>query len=264
VSVPSVLSWPLITLGRTSRGFAGFVGAVSLVAARTLLHLPRLDVRELKRAIVHVGFDSLPLALGVAALTGGTVVVQTSLYIDRFNARAFLGWASGFAIFWEFGPLLLGLMMAARVGARNASELATLNVQGQLEGLRGVSLEPFRLLVVPRVLATLLSIVALSAIAFTSALLWESLAAYLALGLPIRIFFGNLGDMLSARDIAGGLIKSLLFGGAISLVSTVAGLQAQGGARAVGQAAARAVVSGAAAVFAIDFAVTPWLVRWLS
>jgi phospholipid/cholesterol/gamma-HCH transport system permease protein len=242
---------------------AQLVGALAFVIARTALHFRHLDRRELMRALAEFGFGSVPLTLGIATLAGATVVVQTSLYIERFNARAFLGWASGFAIFWEFGPLLLGLMMAARVGARNASELATLSVGGQLEGLRGVSLEPFRLLVAPRVVATVLSVIALSLVAFACALFWEAVAALLALRLPLRTFFGNLGDMLSPLDIVGGLIKASLFALAIALLSTVAGLRAQGGARAVGQAAASAVVSGAASIFALDFLVTPLLVRWL-
>jgi phospholipid/cholesterol/gamma-HCH transport system permease protein len=65
------------------------------------------------------------------------VVLQSALYVERFGARAFLGWASGYAVLWEFGPLLLGLVMAARLGARNAAELATMQVGGQIEGLRG-------------------------------------------------------------------------------------------------------------------------------
>jgi phospholipid/cholesterol/gamma-HCH transport system permease protein len=255
----------LAAFGRWARGFAQFVGVLSFVTGRTLLYLPTVcrHRAELIRATALFGFDALPLALGVAMITGATVVLQTSLYIERFNARAFLGWASGFAIFWEFGPLLMGLMMAARVGARNASELATLNVNGQLEGLRGVSLEPFRILVVPRFLATLLSILALSALAFACALFFESVAAFWALKLPLRIFFDNLGDMLSATDLVGGLLKVFCFGWAIALVSTASGLRAEGGARGVGQAAARAVVHGAGAVFALDLCVTPWLLRLL-
>jgi len=251
-------------LGKKTLALGGYVGSLSLVAARTVMHLPRTDLRELFRAVALFGFDALPLALGVATLTGGTVVLQTSLYIERFNARAFLGWASGFAIFWEFGPLLMGLMMAGRVGARNASELATLKVGGQLEGLRGVSLEPFQLLVVPRFLGTLISIVALSAVSFACALFWEALAALWILKLPFRVFFGNLGDMLDPLDLLGGLVKAFVFGCGIALVSTTAGLKAEGGAKAVGEAAAGAVVQGAAAVFFLDLLVTPWLLGWFT
>ncbi len=240
------------------------VGALALVAGRTVIHLPRLDRRELFRALVHFGFRSLPLALGVAALTGAIVVLQAGAYAERFGARQYSGWAGGYAVLWELGPLLLGLMMAARIGARNAAELALLKVNGQIEGLRGISLDPFTLLVAPRVVATAICVAALSTLTFLFAVIWESIAAYFTMKLPIRVFYSAFADMLWWGDFLGGGIKALIFGLAISLVSTAVGLGASGGARGVGRAAATSVVLSCFAIFALDFLVTPPLARLLS
>ena len=240
------------------------VGALALVLARTVLGLGRMDRRELARGLVQFGWGSLPLAVATAALTGATVVVQTALYVERFGARAVLGWAAGYAVLWEFGPLLLGLVMAARLGARNAAELATLQVGGQLEGLRGIGLDPFALLVAPRVVAMTVSMSSLSALTFLVAVLFEAAAAFFTLGLPVRAFFASFQDMLHATDVLGGMVKASAFGLAISVVSTAVGLRAQGGARAVGQAAAGAVVQGCAAIFVLDFVLTTTLARWLT
>jgi len=150
------------SLGRWALRFFRLTGAVGLVFARTFLHLPKLDRRELQRSMYLFGLRSLPLALGTGALIGSTVVLQAGVYADKFGTRQYTGWAAGYALVWEFGPLLLGLMLAARIGARNAAELALLSVNGQIEGLRGISLDPFRILVVPRVLASALSVTALS------------------------------------------------------------------------------------------------------
>ncbi len=239
-------------------------GALTLVAARTAIHLPRLDRRELTRALVHFGFRSLPLALGVAALTGAIVVLQAGAYAERFGLRQYTGWAGGYSVIWELGPLLLGLMMAARIGARNAAELALLKVNGQIEGLRGISLDPFKLLVAPRVVATAISVAALSTLTFLFAVIWESIAAFFTMRLPIRVFYGAFSDMLWWGDFLGGGIKALIFGVAISLVSTAVGLNASGGARGVGRAAATAVVLSCFAIFALDFFVTPPLAKLLS
>ncbi|MBI3181357.1 MAG: ABC transporter permease [Myxococcales bacterium] len=251
-------------LGRSLRTGLRAAGALGLVAGRTALQLPRLDRRELMRALSQFGAESLSLALLVAALTGATVVLQTALYVQRFGARAYLGWAAGYAVLWEFGPLILGLLMAARVGARNAAELATLTVGGQIEGLRGISLDPFALLVAPRVLATALSVTCLSVVAFLFAILMEAAAAAATLHLPTGVFLSSFAEMLSFSDVVGGSAKALAFGIAIALVSTAAGLSAQGGARGVGRAAARAVVWSAAAIFLLDFGLTPLLVWLLS
>jgi phospholipid/cholesterol/gamma-HCH transport system permease protein len=241
-----------------------FTGAVGLVAARTLLHLPRMERRELVRTLAHFGFGSLPLSLGVAALIGGTVIMQTRLYAERMGARSVLGWAGGYAALWEFGPLLIGLVLAARLGARNAAELATLQVGGQLEGLRGVGLDPFRVLVAPRVVGTTLCVLLLSTPVFLAAILCEALAASLTLGLPPAVFLTSLEHPLSGVDVLAGLLKAGAFGAAIALVSSAAGLSARGGARAVGAAAASAVVASSAAIFGLDFLLTGLLIGWSS
>jgi phospholipid/cholesterol/gamma-HCH transport system permease protein len=250
------VSRALSALGRRALESAQAVGALAMVAGRTVLALPRLERRELARGMVEFGYGSIGLTLITAAIAGATVVAQTSLYVQRFGTRSILGWAAGYAVLWEFGPLLLGLLMAARLGARNAAELASLSTGGQLEGLRGISLDPFALLVAPRVVAMGMSVTALSALAFLVSVLFEALAAFVLLGLPVRTFFGSFADMLRPVDLVGGVIKAAAFGLAIALVSTAVGLRARGGARAVGQSAASAVVLSCATIFLLDFLLT--------
>jgi phospholipid/cholesterol/gamma-HCH transport system permease protein len=240
------------------------VGAVALVCARTVLALRHLSGRELARALTLFGYRSLPLTIGAATMIGATVVLQAGVYATRFGLRLFTGWAAGYALIWEFGPLLLGLIMAARIGARNAAELSLLSVNGQLEGLRGISLDPFRLLVAPRVLAAFLSVGALAAVTFLVAILWEAVAAFFTLHLPLRVFFTSFPDMLRWTDLVGGLTKTVIFGGAIAVISTAVGLRTRGGAQGVGRAAAEAVVACCATIFALDLVLTPLLSRWLS
>jgi len=258
------MSAALVWLGRETVGAVRGVGALGVVLARTVLGLARMDRRELMRGLVQFGWGSLPLTLATAALTGATVVVQTSLYVQRFGARGILGWAAGYAVLWEFGPLLLGLVMAARLGARNAAELATMQVGGQLEGLRGIGLDPFAVLVAPRVVAMATSVTSLASLTFLVAVLFEALAAYFMLALPVRAFFDNFDSMLHPSALLAGVLKSSAFGLAIALVSTAVGLRARGGASAVGQAAAGAVVLGCAAIFLLDFLLTTLLTRLLT
>lgn len=236
-------------------------GALGLVFTRTLLHLPALDGKELMRSVVLFGYRSLPLALLAAMLIGSTVVLQAGVYANKFGARLFTGWAAGYALMREFGPLLLGLVMAARIGARNAAELALLSVNGQMEGLRGISLDPFRILVAPRVLGSAIAITALSSISFLVAVGFEAVSSYFSLRLPLRVFFTSFDEMLRVGDLLGGLAKTMAFGVAIALVSTVAGLRAKGGAEGVGRAAASAVVLSCASIFSLDLLLTPVLTR---
>ncbi|XXF74915.1 ABC transporter permease [Myxococcaceae bacterium GXIMD 01537] len=257
------MSGPVRWLGRRALEVVRAAGALALVAGRTVLGLPKLERRELARGLTQFGYGSLALALAISAISGSIVVLQAGLYVQRFGARQFLGWAAGYAVLWEFGPLLLGLVMAARLGARNAAELATMQVGGQLEGLRGIGLDPFAIIVAPRVVAMGLSMFALSTFTFLVAILFEALAAQLTLGLPVRMFFDTFAHMTRPTDVVGGVVKTTAFGLAISLVSTAVGLEARGGARAVGQAAASAVVWSCASIFLLDLLLTMALVRVL-
>jgi phospholipid/cholesterol/gamma-HCH transport system permease protein len=252
---------PFGLLGRVAMAGLVGVGKLGLVIGRTLLYLPRLDGKELMRALVLFGFRSLPLTLGVATLIGATVILQAGIYAERFGVRLYTGWAAGYSVLWEFGPLLLGLVMSARIGARNAAELALLKVNGQLEGLRGISLDPFRILVAPRLVASAISVGALATLTFLVAVLWEAIAAYFMLHLPLRSFFSSFSEILRAGDLYGGMSKAIAYGIAIAVVSTAVGLSAEEGARGVGRAAAAAVVACCAAIFFLDFALTPFLAR---
>lgn len=236
-------------------------GALALLLARTLYLLPRMDRREYLRAMADYGYGTLPLALIVSVVSGAMVVMQTSLYTERFGARSFLGWAAGYAVLWEFGPLLLGLTLAARVGSRNAAELASLNVGGQIEGLTGISLDPLAILVAPRVWAVLTVVTLLAMPSFAVTIVCEVIAAKLSLDLPPRVFLSSFEQMLGLGELAGGVIKSFAYAWAIALVSTAAGLSAKGGSRAVGAAAASAVVYGAASIFSLDFVLSLLLAR---
>ena len=253
----------LAAVGRTALNLARGTGRVSLVLGRSLQRMPKLRRSELKRSLASFGFDSIPLTLAVAVLAGVTVVVQTTIYIENFGARAMVGYAAGYSVLWEFGPLFVGLILAARAGARNAAELASMTVGGQIEGLRGVALDPFTLLVAPRVVALAVSVMLLAAFAFLVAILTEAVAGVFLLNLPPKVFSENLAQYISWRDLLAGEIKSAAFGLAISLISTAVGLAAEGGARAVGRAASKAVVASCASIFALDFVLTSWLTGWL-
>lgn len=231
-------------------------GGLALVTVRAARALRHLDKREFVRSLVRFGFDSLPLGALVAIFTGGILVLLADLNVSRYGARAIVGWAAGYTVLREFGPLFTALVMTGRVGARNAAELASLNIGGQLEGLRGVGVDPFALLVAPRVAASTVGIGLLGAACSVVAIGSAAVFGKLMLDIDVGLFFRAFDELLSWRDLAASAIKTLVFGATIAIVSTRAGLAARGGAQAVGRAAAVAVVSSSAVLTAIDWVLT--------
>lgn len=250
-------------VGRSTLALLRTVGKLALVIGRSARAVPRMSLREVVRGGANFGTDSLALTVAVAVLAGATVIVQTAIYVEHFGVRAYLGGGAGWGVLWEFGPLFVGLILAARAGARNAAELATLQVGGQLEGLRGISLDPYAVLIAPRVISLTLGVLLLSAMAFLVAILTQAVASAIILHLSWGVFAENLDIYLGWQDLMAGEIKAGVFGLAIALISTVAGISAEGGARAVGRAASAAVVYSSGTIFGLDLILTTLLPRWL-
>lgn len=232
------------------------LGALGLVLARTARALPRLDPREVVRSLVGFGYGALALSAVLGVFIGFILVLFSNLIVTRFGVKSLFGWASGYAVLREMGPFVTALVMAGRIGARNAAELAVMRIGGQLEGLRGVGVDPFALLVAPRVVASALAVTALGIVASLVAILASIAFGWAVSAIEPSTFLMSFEARVHLPDLLAALVKLFFFGATISLVSTQAGLRAQGGARAVGEVAARAVVVSAAALTALDWLIT--------
>lgn len=232
------------------------VGAMGLVLGRTARALPRLDPREVIRSIVGFGYDALLLSAVLGVFIGFILVLFSNLIVARFGVKSLFGWASGYAVLRELGPFVTALVMAGRIGARNAAELGVMRIGGQLEGLRGVGVDPFALLVAPRVIASALAVTVLGIVASAVAIAASIGFGWLISAIEPSTFLTSFEARIHPADLLAALVKLLAFGATISLVSTQAGLRAEGGARAVGQVAARAVVISAAVLTGLDWLIT--------
>ena len=232
------------------------LGSLGLVTGRAVRALPRMDRREFIRSLVHFGYDSIPLGLAISIFTGGILVMLANINVQRYGAKPILGWAAGYAILREFGPLLMALVMSGRIGARNAAELASMGIGGQLEGLLGVGVDPYALLVAPRLAASAIAIFALGLFCNLISILSGAVFGQLLIDVEVGLFFRSFAMLLDWRDVAAAAVKMVCFGVLIALVSTRAGLSARGGAQAVGRSAAEGVVASAALISVVDWVLT--------
>lgn len=222
----------------------------------TLRAVARLDYQETIRSLVRYGYDSIGLGIILSIFIGGILVFLANVQVQKFGARSVLGWAAGYSLLREFGPLVIALAMTGRVGARNAAELASMKLGGQIEGLRGLGVDPYGLLVAPRWLASSIGIGLLGAFCIGLSVVSAAVFGQIVIDVESGAFFRSFAKLLTWRDLAASLIKMFAFGGAIALISTRCGLVAQGGARATGRAAALAVVASAACVSVFDWILT--------
>jgi phospholipid/cholesterol/gamma-HCH transport system permease protein len=231
---------------------------MALLAWRVLVGLVtlRLDWRELVRSLYKMGVQSLPIVALTAFFTGGIMVIQSGIFIRRFGAYGLLGFGAGYATLREVGPILIGLMFSGRVGANNAAELGTMTVTEQLDGLRALAIEPIGFLIVPRVVAMMISLFCLVVIGNLVAIAGGALFGKLLLDVELSSFFHSFVDNVKPWDLSIGLVKAVVFGLCISITSCHFGTSVKGGAVGVGRAVNNAVVAAAVAIMVSDNLIT--------
>jgi phospholipid/cholesterol/gamma-HCH transport system permease protein len=245
-------------LGARAIATAREVGGIGILAARVARALvpPSMDGRELLRNLHRMGNRSVPIVALTAFFTGAIMVIQAGTYVKRFNAAGLVGWGAGYAVFREVGPILIALMFSGRVGANNTAELGTMTVTEQLDGLRALAIDPVRYLLVPRVVAMMIALLALTVIGDLIAVAGGLLFAKGLLDIEYATFYWSLVDNLKPVDYTHGLVKAIVFGAAIALTSCHFGTTVRGGAVGVGRAVNAAVVAAAVSIMLLDFFLT--------
>jgi phospholipid/cholesterol/gamma-HCH transport system permease protein len=248
-------------VGTAAVAIARDVGGITVMTFDILRALvpPRLDRRELLRNLYKMGNRSVAIVALTAFFTGGLMLVQAAPFVKRFGATGLAGWAAGYATLREVGPILIALMFSGRVGANNTAELGTMTVTEQLDGLRALAIDPVRYLIVPRVIAMIVMLVALTAIGDVIALLGAAISARFILGIEFSTMYFSFVDNLEPADFLHGIYKSIAFGVSIALTSCYFGVTVRGGAVGVGRSVNAAVVAAAVSIMLLDFFMTYWL-----
>lgn len=245
-------------LGAAATRIAQEVGGIVVLTAQVLRALvpPRVDWRELVKNLYKMGNRSVPIVVLTAFFAGGLMTLQTGPFVTKLGATSLAGWGAGYAVLREIGPILIALMFSGRVGANNTAELGTMTVTEQLDGLRALAIDPVQFLVVPRVIAMIVMLFALTVIGDLVALLGASVVARTMLDIDWSTMYYSFADNLKPHDFLLGLYKSLVFGASIAVSSCYFGVTVRGGAVGVGKAVNAAVVAAAVSIMLLDFFMT--------
>jgi phospholipid/cholesterol/gamma-HCH transport system permease protein len=152
----------------------------------------------------------------------------------------------------ELGPLLTGIMLAARIGASFTAELGTMQVSEEVEAIEAMGIAPLRFLVAPRMLALFALMPCLSTISSIAAIIATSFITRLYFNIAYVYFVDLVKDSLLIRDIITGVLKSFMFGLLIGAIACYRGLTVKGGAAGVGTATTSSVVTAITAVIGFD------------
>jgi phospholipid/cholesterol/gamma-HCH transport system permease protein len=254
-----VRSPPLGRLGQRTVGALLVLGAVAvfLVDVVRALLLPRYRVRRIVSEVFDAGVLSLPI-ICLSGLTVGAVLGLQGYYnLARFGAEGSLGAVVGLSLVRELGPVLTALLFTGRAASAMAAEIASMVTTGQLDGLRMMSVDPIDFVVSPKALAMLAVMPLLNALFIVFAVFGGYLIGVSYLGLDGGQYVTSLEEAVDFdNDIAGSLLKSVIFGGLIGIIATYRGYTSEPTAAGVSAATTGTVVAASVCVLLIDYVIT--------
>jgi phospholipid/cholesterol/gamma-HCH transport system permease protein len=250
-------------LGRKVIVFSEEFGRVVLLLLTTVKLMFRrpFEARNTFYQMLEIGVRSLPVVVVTAVFTGMVFALQTYTGFKRFGAEPLVGTVVALSMTRELGPVLTGIIVAGRAGAAIAAELGTMRVTEQIDALETLATNPVQYLVVPRLLAGILMLPAVTIVADIIGILGGYFVTVGLFKTSSIVYWKRTWDFLEMSDIYNGLIKACFFGAALSLVSCYRGFYAGGGAEGVGKATTGAVVISSMTILISDSFLSAWLFR---
>ena len=252
---------PVRLTGRASLRLLRSIGAVTLFALRGLFAWRPFHARAFAAQLVQVGWLSLPVVGLTALFTGAALALQIHSGGARFQASDVVPAIVAIGMVRELGPVLGGLMVAARVASSFAAEIGTMKVTEQIDALVTLSTDPMGWLVTPRLWAAILTVPLLVAVGDIIGIMGGWLVGTQSLGFVSASYIANSWAYLEVWDVLSGLLKGAVFGFVVALSGCWFGLHAGRGAAGVGRATKSAVVVAAVGILAANFILTGLVFR---
>ena len=251
---------PVVLVGAIARGTLAFVGAltwllwdIAIWSSRAVLFRKvRFGYGALVAQTVRVGVRAIGIVLLVSGAIGAILALQTQPSLADFGQSDKVANIIVVAVFRDLGPLVAAIVLTGFAGAAIAAELGTMVVGEEIEALESMALNPIRFLVVPRVIATAISLFVLSVLSDLMAVVAGGLVGVFALDIPYEVYLDNTLQQVSSSDFLSGLVKSVVFGTILGLIACYNGLKVTGGAAGVGKATTDTVVQTVVTIIFVD------------
>ena len=252
--ITAAVSSPITIFRGILNRFFIYLGELAFLVARAAAYILRgnVDIRDLLQQMAAIGFNSIPIAVLTTLSSGSGIALYFAPFLIKYGAGNLTGAVVALALGRELVPVLVGVVVAARAGSAIAAEIGTMKVSEQIDALRSLAVSPVQYLVVPRLLACVIVLPCLCVVADFTGLLGGYFVAVWQ-GVPATSYPQSIHDFVVLRDFTSGIIKTVVFGVIIALVSCHQGLITRGGATGVGRATTNAVVLSVVLIYIFDF-----------
>lgn len=210
--------------------------------------------------IIHLGVESLSITIVIGLVTGLVMTLQFGYGLEKFGGTLYVPAIVTLSILRELSPIFTSLLIAGRIGSGISAEIGAMNVTQQIDAIRALGTNPVRVLVVPRVIASIISLPLLSSLSSFMGIIGGMGIAYLEFNMPAGFYINKILTTVNLSDLFGGMVKCLFFGAVIAILACYRGFQTSEGTQGVGTAAKWVVVRTSIVILISDFFLSKLLI----
>lgn len=256
---PNPIVARLTDLGRSTMGaakdvtiFLDMLAALSFALVRTLRRPRSLRVTSLVYQMYRIGWQAIPIVVLITFLIGAIIAQQGIFHFRRFGAESYVVDMVGILVLRELGVLIVAIMVAGRSGSAYTAEIGSMKMREEIDALVTMGLDPVEVLILPRIVALILTLPILAFIGSMAALYGGGLVAQLYGGMGPPIFIARLHEAISVTHFEVGMLKAPFMALVIGIVACSEGLRVKGSAESLGQQTTTSVVKSIFLVIVLD------------
>ena len=220
-----------------------FIGSVCLALIHVCLHPRSLRTDDTFASMKKVGVDALPVVGLISFLLGLIMAFMSSVQLQQFGANIYVASLVSLSMVRELGPIMTAIIVAGRSGSAFAAEIGTMKISDEIDALFTMGFDPTRFLVVPKIVASVITVPILTLFSDLFAILGGLVVGVFMLDLTVNAYMAQTLKTLAVFDVFWGFLKAAVFALLIAGIGCLRGFQVRGGAAEVGQATTSAVVS---------------------
>ncbi|RYZ71783.1 MAG: MlaE family lipid ABC transporter permease subunit [Lysobacteraceae bacterium] len=247
--------------GREVVSLVSFTGENLVKAVRILKEPRRLRLTATVFHMEHVGLDAVPLVILLSYLVGSVIAFLGSTILRDFGAEIYVVELVSIAFLREFAVLLTAIVLAGRTASAFTAQIGAMKSREEIDAIRTLGLDPIDLLVIPRLLALLVTLPLLTFIAMIAGLAGGITVGAFDLDIPPQMYLARMHETIEIRHFLVGMSKAPVFALVIGLIGCLEGLQVEGTAQSVGERTTSSVVQTISLVIILDALAALWFMK---